>query len=382
MRIAVVHSFYSSAQPSGENIVVNEQVAQLEAAGHEVFLISRNSDVTSIWGKLLQIISASWSAASGFGPSPAKQLKKFKPQIVHVHNTFPNWGIRWTSKAKVPIVLTLHNFRYVCASGTMLLNGTYCNLCVKKKTAISAVINRCYRNSIFASIPLAVGISSGASSILMSNASCVIVLSERAKKLHVQNGIDERKIKVVPNFVQPFSSNLTKETITPKANWIFIGRLSPEKGLVELLRHWPEDQILDVYGAGELLPQLSKAMNTNINFKGVKPREYLFDILPSYKGLIFPSLAAEGAIPMTYVEALAAGVPTICLKGNGAADDVQTYSTGVAIDSWVDLSKAMEEIENKELFYLQNCIERYSSGFLAKNWTDRMIEIYGDLICN
>ena len=44
MKIAVVHSFYSTRQPSGENVVVQLQARALQEAGHEVSLIAAQTD--------------------------------------------------------------------------------------------------------------------------------------------------------------------------------------------------------------------------------------------------------------------------------------------------------------------------------------------------
>jgi hypothetical protein len=44
VRIAMVHSFYSSSQPSGENTVVLNEVDALRRAGHEVALFAAHTD--------------------------------------------------------------------------------------------------------------------------------------------------------------------------------------------------------------------------------------------------------------------------------------------------------------------------------------------------
>ena len=44
MRIAFAHSFYSSHQPSGENRVVEQQIAALRRVGHSVSLIDQHTD--------------------------------------------------------------------------------------------------------------------------------------------------------------------------------------------------------------------------------------------------------------------------------------------------------------------------------------------------
>ena len=77
MRIAVVHSFYTGAQPSGENNVVLDQVAQLERAGHEVSLIARHTDDLSI-GRAYPL-RAALTVATGRGASPRRGAPETAP---------------------------------------------------------------------------------------------------------------------------------------------------------------------------------------------------------------------------------------------------------------------------------------------------------------
>src|SRR5262249_45235852 len=44
MKVVVAHNRYSSAQPSGENVIVDAEIAQLGAAGVEVVPFLRSSD--------------------------------------------------------------------------------------------------------------------------------------------------------------------------------------------------------------------------------------------------------------------------------------------------------------------------------------------------
>ena len=117
MKIAVVHSFYSSTNPSGENLVVDAQVAALRQAGHDVLLIARHTDEEE--HRPTYPLRAALSVATGFGASPVRALEQFSPDVVNLHNWFPNFGTRWLKSLKFPSVVTLHNFRTLCPIGTL-----------------------------------------------------------------------------------------------------------------------------------------------------------------------------------------------------------------------------------------------------------------------
>ena len=112
MRIAIVHSYYSSAQPSGENVVVDLQADALRRAGHEVRVIGARTDEKS--KEFAYSMRSAVRASTGLGASPSRQLLEFEPHVVHVHNLFPNFGSRWLEQWDGPVVATLHNFRSIC----------------------------------------------------------------------------------------------------------------------------------------------------------------------------------------------------------------------------------------------------------------------------
>src|SRR6476469_1276851 len=86
LRIAVVHSFYRSDSPSGENALVEAQVAALRRRGHEVRLFAASSDdvADSPLGSMRQALTVS----TGAGPDPVAEIADWRPDVVQLHNTF------------------------------------------------------------------------------------------------------------------------------------------------------------------------------------------------------------------------------------------------------------------------------------------------------
>jgi len=50
---------------------------------------------------------------------PLKTIRRFRPDIVHIHNLFPNFGRRCVEDINVPVVHTVHNYRPLCANGLL-----------------------------------------------------------------------------------------------------------------------------------------------------------------------------------------------------------------------------------------------------------------------
>ena len=152
MKIALVHSFYRDASHSGENEVVVSQRDLLENGGHDVRVFGFN---TGNGLSQLDTLRAVGRVATERGRNPLSDLEEYQPDIVHVHNLFPNYGASWLRHVSAPVIVTLHNFRLWCASGNFTRDAKPCFDCAKG-SSISGVINRCYRGSALASAPLAI----------------------------------------------------------------------------------------------------------------------------------------------------------------------------------------------------------------------------------
>ncbi|MDG4864954.1 glycosyltransferase, partial [Streptomyces sp. T-3] len=127
MRIAVVHSFYGSAAPSGENLVVAAQAEALRRAGHDVHLVTAATD--DLADQPLYALRSATTVATGRGRSPLGRLRELAPDLVHVHNLFPNFGRAWVSSWRGPLVTSLHNYRPLCANGLLYREGALCTRC-------------------------------------------------------------------------------------------------------------------------------------------------------------------------------------------------------------------------------------------------------------
>src|SRR5277367_3334015 len=127
MRILLVHNRYRSAAPSGENRVVEQESESLAALGHEVMRFGRSSDEIAQWPvakKASLPIRTIWSRETHRDLKAL--LRQHRPEVVHVHNTFPllSAAVLYACRdARVPVVATVHNYRLVCASGTFFRDG-------------------------------------------------------------------------------------------------------------------------------------------------------------------------------------------------------------------------------------------------------------------
>jgi glycosyltransferase involved in cell wall biosynthesis len=378
VRVAVVHSLYRSAQPSGENVAVQQQSAALRQAGIEVLEIFRSTDDEA--QKPLYAVRSSVSVATGldFG-HPERAVAAFAPDIVHVHNTVPNFGTRWLTGLPMPVITTLHNFRVSCANGLLYRDGGVCLECPTSGSQ-AAVRHGCYQGSRLASLPMAISTSGGAAKNRLLQASdAVVTQSLRVHDFMLTRGVRQERLHLIPGFVEQRHEAAIMPPAEPR--FAFVGRVTPEKGLSELLEIWPNEFNLDVIGANSVIGG-SQPIAQRVEFLGNRSRDWIGEALPSYTALVFPGRVWEGAYPLVVREALEAGVPVVVLDGSGAADLIAASSAGaVYLDgSPATLMSALEQVISEGLDLRERARRIFERDLTQQAWIDRISELYRQVL--
>lgn len=371
MKIAVVHSFYTSATPSGENALVRDQVRALGAAGHEVELFAAHTD--ELARDPLYRLRAAARVASGRGHNPLARLRAYAPDIVHVHNLFPNFGRSWVRHWAGPLVATLHNYRPLCAAATLYRAGAVCTRCPDGEPW-AALRFGCYRDSRAATLPLAwAGRHGHARDPLLARADRLVVNSRLSEQTYLRAAVSAERLALVPNFVDAPRSGEAPGNDTGR--WLVAARLTAEKGVLELLRQWPAHEPLDVVGDGELLADCRAAAPASVRFVGHLDRTELCRRMPSYRGLVFPSRWYEVA-PCVHVEALAAGLPVLAFEGSSVAEAVREHGTGLVTQWDKPLGPVLAEAATRFPSLRAHCREVYAGHFTEQAWIARIAEAY------
>ncbi|OMQ16698.1 hypothetical protein A7K94_0200755 [Modestobacter sp. VKM Ac-2676] len=380
MRIAVCHSFYDSTQPSGENVVVQDQVRALSEAGYDARLFSIRTDDVSY--SRSELARTGLRVASGRGRNPHAEISSFRPDVVHVHNTFPNWGTAWARHYSDRLVVTLHNYRTVCAAGTLHRDGSACTLC-PDQSSLNAVRHRCYRQSSLASMPLAIATRhQGSRNELLRSARALITLNLDQQHFYT-DAPTSGKVHMIPNFVE----SSERDPIEQKNGWIFVGRLTEEKGLLDLLRVWPTDEQLYVAGDGPLAAAVASAQDRtdSVELLGSLSRQEVRHRVARANALILPSRWSEG-VPTVMLEALADGVPVIAAPPVVAARPIVSAGAGVHFDFQngrsTELVGALTSIRSNSAMYRVRALEIHRRRYSEAAWLESVSSVYKEVLAH
>lgn len=336
MRIAYVHSFYSSRKPSGENEVVRSEVLALRRAGHIVRIFAASMDEAE-QERMFKLRSA-LRVASDRGRGPLEQLNDWDPDVVHVHNLFPLIARSNVTGIAAPVVHTLHNYRPLCSAATLLRDGSVCTLC-PDHGPWHAVRYRCFQDSRLATLPVAISQLGGlARDPLLRRADRIIVLSSRMEDVYVSHGLPAERVIRWPNFL-PESLDPGRLGDEPaRAGLLFVGRLDREKGILELAQQWHNSAPpLTIVGEGPDASSISRLGKANVRLVGSVPRSDVLRLMRRSAALVFPSRWFEG-FPLVYPEALAANLPVLATLPSSVAGFVGEDDVGLAFESPEELA--------------------------------------------
>jgi glycosyltransferase involved in cell wall biosynthesis len=237
-----------------------------------------------------------------------------RPDVAHVHNTWYRWTPSVFSalgKADVPVVMTAHNYRLVCANGVLWRNEAPCTDCVGSHPW-HAVSHRCYRGSAAESLIAASTIALNRSiGTWARNVDRFIVTSRFAADVLQRSGIAADRIRIVPPLIPDPGPRFNAPSESGVV--VYIGRIDTGKGLDLLLDAWQQagsDLELLVIGTGPMLSTFDQRRVRGVRFAGWLDHAEAMDTLRSARALAFPSLYYE-TLGMSLVEALAAGVPVV-----------------------------------------------------------------------
>lgn len=325
MRILVLHSRYRSGYASGENRVVDDEARLLSEAGHSVEVFSPGIGTPS--GTQLVRVGARviWSRHAAV--AVRRLMSRFRPDIVHCHNLFPalSPSVLREVSGRAALAMTLHNYRLLCLPGTLFRDGRPCHDCVGR-SLWPGVLHRCYQGSVPASAALATSLTLHRRLRTFQDVDLYLAISRFVRNRHIQAGVRSERIVVKPHFTWP-----AKARGSAGEHFLYLGRLSPEKGVDTLMDTWHGvDARLLVVGEGPDAPLLRSISPPNVEFLRTVPPDRVRTLIRSARAILVPSRSDEGA-GRVVLEAYASGVPVIASRVGGLPEAVVEGTTGVLV---------------------------------------------------
>jgi len=263
-----------------------------------------------------------------------QMIAAFRPDIAHVRNIYHHLSpsILWELKAQgMPLLYHLNDFKVLCPTYNLVSKGVACERpCTGKFWKV--LTEGCYGGSVSASLVLVT--EAYLHHWIGTYRKCVdhfLVPSQFARELLARNGFDCGRISVLPHFqLLPQSVPV----ITADAPILYFGRLSPEKGVADLIRAIkPLPNIhLQIAGDGPQRAELEGLARhlklENIEFTGHLSRSELDRLIASARFTILPSRAYE-TLGKSILESYAWGRAVIASDLGSRRELVREQETGL-----------------------------------------------------
>jgi glycosyltransferase involved in cell wall biosynthesis len=385
MKILQIHNYYQN--PGGEDKVLLEERNLLEKHGHLIDQWTKSNKDLTFFEKLKLLSSTHWSKSA---IRECKSLMKGKNyDIIHVHNFFPQFSpsiFKYFRDQGIPSVLTLHNYRIIYPNALLFHKGI--DHSTLSGSAYSLIPKKVYRNSYLQTAAVAHMIEFNRHNKTWHKyVDRFICITEFQKQILVRAGLPESKLVVKPNFIETEESGTSINNDRQHPYFVFIGRLSPEKGVKELIEVWTKTKIeahLYIIGDGELADEVKKNQQQNLEYLGSRPNKETIQILREARALIFPSLWYEG-FPITILEAFSMGIPVICTDIGGQGEIVREGSTGLKYmpgdkDQLLNNIIAIQQDDDLRDKLSKNARQDFLNKYTAKINYDLLKDIYQSIL--
>ena len=409
MRVLVVHNRYRPTAPSGEDIVVDQESAALAARGHDVAIFERRSAEIASWSLPRR---ATLPARVVWNPDSRRalsaELARFRPDVVHVHNTFPLLSpsvLHACRDAGVPLVATIHNYKLGCASGELFRAGAVCHDClggpgpaVRRPGSRSGslpgplpgLLHGCYRGSPVATAPIATSLLVHARA-WRSLVSAYVFISQAQRDVLAPLGLPADRSFVKHNFVPPFPGTGPDGAGPERGHRVaFVGRLDPAKGAPFLLRAWdafrsrrPASTLrLEVAGGGPLADEVARwgAARPSVDVLGLVPRAEVARILARARAAVVPSQWEE-TFGLIAVEAMAVGTPPVASAHGAFPEFVVPGVNGALfaptdVGALVDVLADVDDHPERYAAYGREAYATYRNRFAPEGNLDLLMDVY------
>ena len=319
-----------------------------------------------------------------------KLIKKEQPDIVHLHNIHHQItpSILYSfKKSNIPVIMTLHDYKMVCPSYSMLSDGKICEAC-KCGGYYRCFLKSCVKNSHAKSLLNTIEMYLHHKILHIYNLIDIFISPSQFLKNKVKEMGMKGNVVYLPYFIDV-------EAYCPSYDWeentiVYFGRLSREKGLFTLLEAMKgfSNITLKIIGEGPIRESLELEVRSlklkNVRFLGYMSGVPLKEEIRKSMFVIVPSEWYEN-YPFVIIEGFALGKPVIGSRIGGIPELVRDNETGLTFEpgNAEDLSEKIKAIlaDSSSLIKMGENARRFVETELnPEKHYQRLMEIYSRVI--
>lgn len=390
MKILLANKYYYYR---GGDCIYTINLAQLlRAHGHEVgiFAMQYPENLFTEWNKYFPRevkfklgIDAIPAVLRPFGTADVKNkfnaiLNDFNPDVVHLNNIHSQLSpviAKLAHERNIRVIWTIHDCKLVCPRYDCMRDGKRCELCFDN--AIFCLKYRCLKGSFIASLLGYFEAKKWSVRALEKNTDIFLCPSNYMAKTMTLGHFDSRKIKVLCNFID--IAKVINPDYRKENYYCYIGRLSPEKGIMTLL--YVASRLpykIKIIGGGQLesVLRLKYESFSNIEFLGQQSWTQLRPVLEHAMFSVLPSECAENN-PLSIIESHCLGTPVLGARIGGIPELIDENKNGMTFNSGEidDLSDKIKKMFDSEFNY-RSIASEAQNKYSSDNYYSHLMKLY------
>ncbi len=342
-KVLLVHNLYRNF--GGEDSAVNGDEKLLKKKYYVDKIIFDNSDKINFF----DFINFLFLTNPKSNKLLEKKIKETSPDVIYIHNLWFKGSLGLLKVAKryqIPIVLKIHNFRYLC-SGTFLSKNhieskEFCPACgASKRLLLNKYFVESYIKSFF-SIRFSKKLFKLIKNLKSLN---ILLLTEHHKNILLNEKIESKRIFIMPNYIE----NNSKTFFNKEDSFLYAGRISKEKGVNQIIEAFLKIDFqtykLNIIGTGPELQTLKdKYKSQKIIFHGFMDNNDVISEIQNAKVIISATKLYEGQ-PTLLCEATMNSVPVIFPDSGGINEFLpKNYKFLYEQFNYTEMQEAMVDI--------------------------------------
>lgn len=318
MKILLIHNY--GQYRGGAETYFESLSQQLETKGHRVIKYVKDSrTINTLFDKIKTAIGMFYNFKTE--KDLEKLIKKEKPDVAQILNIYPlitATVYRVLKKHKIPIIQRIQDYRFFCPKATLFRNEKVCELCIAKRFKYPSIIYGCYQNSKLSSLIFSLSFYFHQLIGSYRLIDRYMFPTKFVRDFYIKNSqIKKESTIVIPTFTDISQlKNKDEVKFKEKKYFLFFGRLSEEKGIIELLKVFKTllNIKLIVIGDGPLKSEVQQySKYKSIILEGFQPRNIILKYIKQAKAIIIPSLWYD-VMPNVLIESISQGASVIVPK--------------------------------------------------------------------
>ncbi len=388
MNILLIHNKYSIY--GGEDKIVEQQYNILKKNNNVKVYYRDNNEIRNFsFLSKIKLFREAYNSKKTISDL-LELIEKFRPDLVHVHNIYPLISpsiYNFFYERNIPVVQTLHNYRFICPNGLMFRDGHICDDCLRLSNFRSCIINKCYRESFIQSLWYSDIISKANKNKCFDKISKFVALNDFVKDKMIEKGYKKDLFEIIPNCIDISYNNCLNKK---EDYYIYVGRLSSEKGILTMMKAFSKlsNVNLKIVGDGPLKNELKKFIFenncNNIDLLGFKSGNEKLELIANAKALIVPSEWYEN-FPTVVLEAFSLGTIVIGTSTGGLSYMIKHNYNGYKFnlgdqEGLIEAIKNLNLDERNIIKLSNNAYNTYINYYSKDIYYNKHIELYNKIL--